>query len=265
MKIIRTLSTTVSRFKQAVLTIGNFDGVHRGHQAVLNRVKEISRNSDQLSCVFTFDNDPSEVLHPGNRKSRLCSLDHKIHLLEQAGIDLLLLLSFTPEFSQQSAEDFLLKLHTALPFSSLVLGYDAALGRNREGDRERVGACAQSLGFNLEYIDQFYYEGIAVSSTVLRRVILQGDLDQAEKLLSRKYSIYGRALLCQDVQGNHTAISLNISGLCLPPSGIYPINLLYDKKLLKGEAHLGTSQESLRVIIFGKHLELASQYVEVIF
>lgn len=264
MKIVRTLSASLNLAKPCGLTIGNFDGMHLGHQAVLRRLKEICENENKFSCVLTFDNNPSEVLRPDHPKRQLCSLSHKMHLLEQAGIDILVLLTFTKEFSEQSVDVFLQKLHTLLSFSDLVLGYDAALGHNREGDRARVGLLAQSLGFNLEYIEQLYFQNIALSSSAVRNLILSGEIAQAEKLLGRKYSIYIPVMLC-DVQANATILTLDLSGLCLPPEGRYAVNLLYNKKTFITEIYLLTTLKHIKVAISGKHPEIDNKCIELIF
>lgn len=264
MKIVRTLSASLNLAKPCGLTIGNFDGMHLGHQAVLKRLKEICENENKFSCVLTFDNNPSEVLRPDHPKLQLCSLSHKMHLLEQAGIDILVLLTFTKEFSEQSADVFLQKLHTLLSFSDLVLGYDAALGHNREGDRARVGLLAQSLGFNLEYIEQLYFQNIALSSSAVRNLILNGEIVQAEKLLGRKYSLCGYAIQCE-VQTNATILTLDLSGLCLPPAGRYAVNLLYNKKIFRAEIHLLAALKHTKVVIAGKHPEIENKYIELIF
>lgn len=193
------------------LTIGNFDGLHIGHQAVLNRLNEVAKKNHLLSAVITFENHPYEVLNPQSKVATLCTLAHKIRLLEQHGIDILILLKFTKQFSQQTAEEFLTKVFNTCHFSQLVLGYDNAFGKDKKGDRKHIQSFANELGFTVEYIPPFKIKDKIVSSSIIKNLIQEGKFTEAAALLGRPYSI--------------VTSNLNVKNLCLPPAGDYPITI----------------------------------------
>src|SRR5437870_1942743 len=134
MKVIPSLNEANGFPHPVILTIGNFDGVHLGHQAVLNAVKEKAKIEQLPSAVITFENHPSTILRPNHPFLSLTSLPHKLKLFEKLGIDLVVVLRFTLNFSEQSAETFLHTVHQNLPFRELILGYDAKFGHDRQGN-----------------------------------------------------------------------------------------------------------------------------------
>ena len=188
------------------LTIGNFDGLHRGHQHLLS----ILKNSGLPTAVLTFSNHPSDVLKNRAHSPLLCTQEHKIRLFGHAGIDLLIVLPFTVEFAQQSYTHFLKSLKEHLCFSQLILGKGAALGNRQEGTEEKVSALGKTLGFETHYIDKH----LEISSGAIRKAILQGDLETARLLLGRPFSLYAKP-----------APEIDGSGLCLPPNGTYLVTI----------------------------------------
>lgn len=203
--------------RPAALTIGNFDGVHRGHQALITSLLE--HKGDAQSVVITFSNHPSQVLRPDHPVELLCSLPQKIKLLEDAGIDTLVLFEFTPQFSQQTAAEFVHRLARHIPLRKLVLGHDATLGRDRQGDKSQMAAIAEREGFSLTYIPEYEFQGHSVNSTTIREALRAGDFRQVELLLGRPYSIYQPKQIPD--QPNH----FDLGGLCLPPDGDYQCHL----------------------------------------
>lgn len=248
------------------LTIGNFDGIHLGHQAILSRLTN-------RKVVFTFSNHPAEVLY-AKPSSRLITFSHRLHLLSSYGIDTTLVTPFTEAFSKQSAEEFLLKLRAFIPFSHLVLGHDAVLGHARQGDSTQLLKLAKREGFLLEYLEAVKLDGIIVSSSEIRKQIQLGSFERANQLLGRPYSILapiepgaqnGRLL------GFQTA-NLNVNGLCLPPLGVYAVSALLKGKHYQGVANLGRAPtlHADRPPILEVHLldydgELYGEELEVVF
>jgi riboflavin kinase/FMN adenylyltransferase len=164
------------------LTIGSFDGVHIGHQAILQRLKQHG-----TSAVLTFRNHPSHVLTQKTPTPPLYTLEQKLSLLEEAGVDLVILLSFTPALAEQSFDQFLNTLRATYPFTYLVLGKGASFGKNRQGDEAHVRALGQQLGFTVEYLEKTTFQGSAVSSGRIRTALEHGDLTLASHLLGRPY------------------------------------------------------------------------------
>ena len=229
--------------KLPIITIGNFDGVHLGHQTVISRVIEVAKKHRTMSCAITFQNHPLQVLQPNRQISTICTLKHKIHLLEQMGIDTLVLLKFTKKFSEQSPEVFLNQLMNNLHFSHLILGHDATIGKDREGDRRKVEELSQTMQFEVEYLKPYSLEGTIVSSSKVRNLILDGNLPEAEKLLGRKYSIYSTVIKGRG-DGNklgYSTINLDVENLCLPPLGVYAAQLLHLDNRYDGIVYIGTS------------------------
>lgn len=167
----------------AVLTIGNFDGVHCGHRSLLRQARALATQIGGFLVVLTFSNHPLDVLRPQARISRLCSLTEKLNRLQQEGVDVVILREFTPSFAAQTAEQFLCQLHTALPFKILMLGHDARIGSDRQGNTPAMQKLTVALGFDLQYVAPFELDGKVVSSTLIRQFMADGDLLTAKKML----------------------------------------------------------------------------------
>lgn len=257
-----------------ILTIGNFDGLHLGHQAILEHLVQIAKKRQARSAVLTFCNHPSTVLRPSTPTPFICTTEHKVQLLDEASIDLVLFLSFTKLFSEQSADIFLHRVKQYLPFETLILGSDAHIGKNREGDCLTVTRLAETLEFHVEYLPDYIKSGQRISSSLIRSHIRQGDLKQAEALLGRPYSIYGPVLKGSGrgaPLGFPTA-NLAVSALCLPPFGVYAVGLCYGGRIYPGVANLGIaptvrheSEPILEVHLYDEQIDLYGKAVNVIF
>ena len=258
----------------AILTIGNFDGVHRGHASVLQHVVEVAKKENKHSVVITFANHPSEVLRVTQPTLLLCTLDHKIKLLKEAHIDCVVLITFTKELSEQTAEEFLKTVRHAIPYHTLLLGSDAHIGKNREGDKTRISTLAKSMGFSVTYFPDLNHEGQRISSSRVRQCIEQGRLKDAEMLLGRPYSICGPVLKGHGrgaPLGFPTA-NISVDKLCLPPLGVYAVTLWDEGKPHDAVANLGNAptvhQERaplLEVHLFDQHIDLYGHIVDVQF
>ena len=242
MTIIEKLEDYSYPRQPLVLTVGNFDGMHRGHRAVLQRAQTLAGPEGQV-VVLTFRNHPSEVLRPEQPTCLLCTLPHRLRLLQQFGIATIVLLPFTRYLAQHSAQSFIERVRQSIPFSHLVLGHDATLGRDRQGDRLTMQALGMEWGFNVYYLEEYRYEGKPVSSTRIRQTLQQGDLQQAEELLGRPYSIYASVIKGEGrgKQIGFPTINLDVTGLCLPPFGVYAVDVRNDSKQLPGIANLGVA------------------------
>lgn len=237
MLIIRELEQFPIPTGDVALTIGNFDGMHAGHRALLQSLK----NCGGQSAVLTFLNHPSDVLRPEQKTCRICTLEHKLKLLEDVGVDIVLLLPFTRSFSQQTAEEFIRNIRTRCPFTHLFLGHDAVIGKERSGDRAHLKALATIFHFQLDYLDEKTCNGIIISSSQIRSLIRQGLLKEAEQLLDRPYSIYAPVQTGQGLgkKIGFPTININVDGLCLPPLGVYAVDFVYAGQHYGGVANLG--------------------------
>jgi riboflavin kinase / FMN adenylyltransferase len=274
MLLLHRLEDFVYEHKPIVLTIGNFDGVHRGHDALLKHAKAIADTKEGSVTVLTFSNHPSEILRPEQPTPLLCTIAHKLKLIERQQIPHTILLPFTKYLSQHSAASFIERVRSHIPFSHLVLGHDATLGRDRQGNRSTMMQLSMEWGFDVEYISEYRYEGKLISSTLIRQLVQEGKLQDAEVLLGRPYSIYSEALpgKGKGKQIGFPTANLNIKGLCLPPFGVYAISAFKNNKWTQGIANLGiapTVKEealpSLEVHLFEPTPDLYGQYIEVVF
>lgn len=273
MQILEQLEEYTQPRNPVVLTIGNFDGMHRGHCAVLRHARSLAGQEGEL-IVLTFRNHPSEILRPEQPTLLLNTLAHKLLLLEELGVNRTILLSFTRYLAQHSAASFIESIRQFIPFSHLVLGHDATLGRDRQGDRETMHALGNQWGFTVHYLDEYRFEGQLVSSTQIRNLLQQGNLKQVEILLNRPYSIYA-SVSCGIGKGKQIGFptaNLDVSGLCLPPLGVYAIEAIKNSHSIFGIANLGIAptvrtdgKTILEVHLFDEKEQLYGEYLEVIF
>jgi riboflavin kinase / FMN adenylyltransferase len=234
MRVIQSLSPSIAIQEPLAITIGNFDGVHLGHQAILSKLTQKVAAEKGQTLVISFENHPVEILRQGITVPKLCSLKHKQILLQDQSIDYLILLPFTKEFSQQTPEEFLKKLKALYPFDYLVLGHDAVLGKNREGNSRQIKQLSKELNFVVEYLEEQSLDGTPISSSKIRSFIMEGNLDLAEKFLGRRYSIYSPIVQIQE----NGILTIDVEGLCLPPLGKYEIKLKYAGEFFDGIANL---------------------------
>ena len=243
MNVFTDFETLPLTLKPAALTIGTFDGLHLGHQAVLKRVEEVALKASGSSLVVTFENHPSTVLRPNAQVKALCTQQHKLHLLEKYGVRNLLLLPFTKALSEMTPEDFVQKIRQYYPFLDLILGYDATFGKNREGSPAFIASLAQKYHFNVEYITEAQIAGSTVSSRRIRSLLEQGNLSSVAELLGRPYSIYSQVIPGRE-RGREIGFptaNICVKGLCLPPLGVYAVKASVDGKEFGGVANLGVA------------------------
>ncbi len=183
----------VSPDRETVITIGVFDGVHRGHSHLLRRLIQLAR-PDYRPAVLTFANHPVTVLQPGRQVSFITSPEQKAALLQELGIELVVSLEFTPDLAQLTARDFVTPLVDDLRMKGLVIGPDFALGRNREGNAALLQSLGRELGFWVEILEPMLLDGVLVKSRVIRQSITDGDMATAARLLGREYSLTGRVV-----------------------------------------------------------------------
>ncbi|MGC9335198.1 MAG: bifunctional riboflavin kinase/FMN adenylyltransferase, partial [Anaerolineae bacterium] len=173
MFVIDDLSTVNLR-QETVLTIGAFDGVHRGHQALVGSVVSRARASDRLAGLITFHPHPAVVLAPGRAPRYLTTPGEKVALLEGLGLDLVVLMRFNQELATISARDFVERVATRLRLSELWVGADFAMGHNREGDVSRLRLLGQEFGYTVHVVDPVLDEGGPISSSRIRALLREG-------------------------------------------------------------------------------------------
>jgi len=213
----------------AVVTMGTFDGVHRGHQAVLAEVTRRARAAKLTSVLVTFDPHPLAVVNPAAAPKLLTLPQEKEDLVRAQGIDQYVLMPFTPAVAQLDAEAFVGRLYDEFAMRELVMGYDHGFGRGRAGDIDLVQRMAREGGFGMAVVDAVRDNGQPISSTLIRTAIAHGDLDSAARWLGRRYSIRGTV-----VRGAGRGRTIGIPTInlappdarkLLPPDGVYAVDV----------------------------------------
>ncbi|MCE2996820.1 MAG: bifunctional riboflavin kinase/FAD synthetase [Cyclobacteriaceae bacterium] len=246
-----------TRLTNAVVTSGTFDGVHLGHQKILARLKDVAEKSGGETVVITYWPHPRLLLKPEDTSLKLLNtFEEKAELLKEQGIQHLLRIPFTKEFSQLTSKEFISSiLIDKIGTKKLVIGYDHRFGNNREGSFEQLKLSAPTYGFEVEEIARQDVDHVTVSSSKIRKALEEADLETASHLLGRKYSLSGRVVKGDKlgrVLGYPTAnIELDSRLKLIPSDGIYAVTILYEHTLYKGMLYIGnrpTVDGSKRVI-----------------
>jgi len=259
-----------------VVTIGNFDGLHRGHQAMLARLKTEAARRGLPSCVLTFEPHPREFFSPANAPARLCSLREKAELIRAAGIDRLHVCDFNQKFSAMSPDSFIERvLIGALQAKWLLVGDDFRFGARRAGDFPLLKAAGASHGFEVESLPTVIVENKRASSTAVREALAQGDLGHAAALLGRPYSISGRVVHGDKLgrQIGFPTANIQLQHNRPPLSGIFVVEVCgLNGAPLQGVASLGTrptvkenGRPTLEAFIFDFRGELYGRRLRVDF
>lgn len=185
MKAVYNLATMPDLHRPIAFAVGTFDGVHLGHRFLIETMKRYG-----TTVIFTFPNHPREVLNPEIKVPRLSSENYKLKLLEEAGVDLCLLQSFSKDMAGMTYNHFLEEIYTVFPFDHLFFGENDTIGKGREGTKENIEKLGKELGFSAHYLPKFTIDNEAVSSSTIRKFIADGDFKRAEKLLGRKFAVY---------------------------------------------------------------------------
>ncbi len=244
MKIIDGLENITEPFKNPVLTIGNFDGVHLGHQQLFKHVLKRAKEIDGEAIVMTFYPHPLKVLRPENNGPPVITCHkHKMKLIEQCGIDVVITVNFTREFALMSAREFVEEiLWKKIGLKVIVVGWDYQFGRNREGDINFLKKEGERLGFEVDVLDSIKVNGMIVSSTMVRKCVTEGDLKKAEKLLGRKYEIVGKVVKGRDRGGRllgFPTANIRMEDKLCPQTGVYAVEVIVDGKTYGGAANIG--------------------------
>ena len=235
----------IQPIRNAVVTIGTFDGVHIGHREILQRLKEIALKNNGETVVVTFWPHPRLVLFPDDDSLKLLStFEEKADILLNLGIDHLVAIPFTKEFSNLTSEQFTRQvLIEKIGTKMLVIGYDHRFGKNREGSFEHLKANEKEYGFKVEEISKQEIDNIAVSSTKIRKALEIGDVKTANSYLGQHYSLSGKV-----VEGNRIGRKIgfptaNIEIVekfkLVPADGVYAVKVFLDDRTYQGMLNIG--------------------------
>jgi riboflavin kinase/FMN adenylyltransferase len=256
MQVIRELDA-FPKLSCPVVTSGTFDGVHCGHQKILNRLLETSKQLNGQSVVLTYWPHPRLILHPDTHDLKLLStIEERTELLADFGVDYLLILPFTKAFSNLTSGEFIQQvLVKGIGTKKLVIGYDHRFGKNREGSFEHLSRNSGTYGFEVEEIPRHDVEEVAVSSTKIRNALLKGDIAVANQYLDRPYSFSGNVTRGKQLGrtiGFPTAnISVDSPLKLIPANGVYAVKVQYKNQQLTGMLNIG-----MRPTVDGQHLTI---------
>jgi len=276
MIVLRGLEELRQKYPSPVVTIGNFDGVHLGHQALFAKARERALALGGASLAMTFEPHPMRVLRPAVNLPLITPLEQKLQLIEAQGVDVALCVQFDAGFAALSADDFVDKLLVArLRAAEVVVGYDFSFGHRGLGDLELLQQKGAQHGFAVHVVGPVLVDGRAVSSTRVRQEVGAGHLAEARKLLGRNYRIAGTVVSGHGrgakVVGFATA-NIKVSDELLPAEGVYAVLVQDDQgKLHKGVTNIGNNptfadaQLSVETHLLDYQGDLYGKHIVVIF
>jgi riboflavin kinase/FMN adenylyltransferase len=248
MELVKNIDQIEKPYKNAVITIGNFDGVHIGHQALFHEVIEKADSIGGTSIVMTFDPHPVRVLKQNGHLPLITMNEQKVELIENSGIDVLICIQFNKKFAAISAkefvEDLLLK---CIGMKAIVVGKDYTFGKNREGNLDLLQTFANNLGFEVIVADWVQTsKGLPnrISSTRTRELVMAGEVDEAKKLLGRYYQIRGLVTTGRNRGGKllgFPTANITLHDELCPKNGVYAVTVDCMEKKYQGVANIGYS------------------------
>jgi riboflavin kinase/FMN adenylyltransferase len=266
------------QFKNAVLTIGTYDGVHFGHQQIIKRIHDLAKEINGESILLTFDPHPRLVLNPNDDKLKLIStIDEKEDLLSPYGLDHLVIAEFSKEFASMDASDYVEKiLVNNFHPKKIVIGYDHHFGKDRKGNIQLLRELAPKYNFEVEEIPAQTIDEIGVSSTKVRNALLAGDIKTANQLLAHPFSIKGKVVHGDKigrVLGFPTAnIEISNPHKLIPASGVYAVKIKIEGAYYKGALSIGyretvfdNSKLTIEVFILDFDGDLYDKELDMIF
>lgn len=259
MQLIRNIKK-IENIKSPITTIGNFDGVHIGHQQVLKAVKKRAQKLNLPSIVYTFEPHPLKVVAPHKGLLLLTTPEEKIKLIKASGIDYLILAKFTKEFASQHPKKFVANiLVKQLRAKEIWVGHDYAFGKGRAGTIEYLRKLGEEFGFKVNVIPAYKRRGAIVSSSKIRKYLIEGKVKEAAVFLGRPYTLSGKIVRGRNI-GKHLGFptaNIAVHNELIPRDGIYAVHVLLGAKTYKGAANIGfaptfhTKKRAVEVHIIG--------------
>jgi riboflavin kinase/FMN adenylyltransferase len=243
---------------ETFLTIGVFDGVHAGHRYLFRRLQQQAAKENLLSGVVTFNPHPQSVLNPAHQLPHLSDLDDRVMILQQLGLSIVTVLTFTAELARLSARDFVTMLRKYLKMRGIMVGPDFVLGRGGEGNISLLRTLGDEMDFTVHVIPSFTIEGDVVSSTLIRQSLARGDMRRVEKLMGRRFYLKGK-VVTSDKRGRFLGFptaNLDIKPQqALPDDGIYATITLVNGERFPSATNVGTRPT------FGKGERMVETYL----
>ena len=242
MQIITAANIYNKILDASIVTIGNFDGVHRGHAEIFSHLKQKSTVLQIPSVVVTFEPHPLKILAPESAPAMITTFAQKASLIEEQGIDYVIAVPFSTEFSQLSAHDFVCNvLCHSFGMKHIIIGHDYAFGKGREGNYATLETLGALHGFTVEDLPPIGEEGTIFSSSRARSVITDGDVETAAHILGRYYQISGKVVHGREIGKSLGFPTANIATAneLLPADGVYAVMTEIDGQCVKGACNIG--------------------------
>ncbi len=243
MKIFNGIDDVSGEFQGSIATIGNFDGVHLGHQQIFRKIVREARENQCKSVVITFDPHPKSILHPEKRPFYLLTtLKEKLKLIESLEIDAVMLIPFSLEFSKTTAKDFVCNiLWEQLRIRKIFIGHDYTFGKGKEGNEEFLARYGKHLGFQVDVTNAVKVGETIISSTRIRNAIQDGDVKTAGALLGRPYNLKGTVTggYRRGAQLGFPTANLEPEKVLLPPEGVYAVFVEREGICFQGVLNIG--------------------------
>jgi riboflavin kinase/FMN adenylyltransferase len=248
MIIIEDINKIAKPYKNAVITIGNFDGVHLGHQALFYNLIEKAATLNGTSIAMTFEPHPIRVLKKNNHPPLITLYEQKVELIEKAGLDVLICIPFTQEFAAIPAKEFVKDiLVKRIGIKAIAVGEDYTFGKNREGNIDLLKTLGNQCGFEVIVIDELHISNTypeRISSTKIRELVMAGKVAESQKLLGRYYQIRGKVEVGRDRGGKllgFPTANINLYDELRPKIGVYAVIVECKGENFKGVANIGYS------------------------
>ncbi len=248
MKVITNINSIKTPFHNAVVTIGNFDGVHKGHQAIFHQVIEKAEAIAGTSVAVTFDPHPVRVLKKNNWPPLITLHEQKIELISKTCLDVLVCIPFTKGFAAITADQFVADLLVKrLGMKAIVIGKDYSFGKDRKGNVDFLKKCADEFNFEViltDWISIPHDQTNRISSTRVREIVMEGNVDHAANLLGRHYQIRGLVVSGRNRGGRllgFPTANINLADELCPKTGVYAVTVECKEGKYKGVANIGFS------------------------
>lgn len=260
--------------RDSLVTIGVFDGVHLGHKYLISKLKELANQQSLRPIAITFNQHPHEILKPHSKPLFLTDAAEKAALLKNAGVETVIVLTFTLELSHLSARDFVLLLIKCLRMKGLVIGPDFALGKNVEGNIATIRRLGQELGFSVTVIPPVRMNEDIISSTAIRQAMADGNMQKVQQFMGRPFSLHGRVV---HGQGRGAALgfpTVNLKilpGQALPSDGVYATLASVDGKTYPSVTNVGMNPtfgnrtRTIESFLFDYHASIYEHEVKIDF
>ena len=250
MTIIKSLEK-IKNIENSVVTIGNFDGIHKGHIQLIKRTVDQAKKKNFKSVIFTFENHPMRYFRANSIKNLMTNED-KIEMMKSLGIDIIVMIPFDEYMTKISGHDFIKEiLLDTLGAKKVIVGHDFTFARNKEGNIRLLKDLSEKYGFELEVVNPIKIDDIRISSTHIRNLISSGDVEKVYKYLGRNYTLSGEVVHARKIGRTIGFPTANIridENMVIPKVGIYATKVYIDNKIYYGATNIGYNPTDINIL-----------------